>query len=115
MDLHFNKLTNEEQVSQLQLFLRNKTDMTQLGNDLIDGWFSHDLNKMQAVSNKGIAVFDNENDFLKNRNDKWMKFLPDLLGKEPQFISVGALHLAGPDGLVAQLKQLGYTVTPVKL
>jgi uncharacterized protein YbaP (TraB family) len=42
-----------------------------------------------------------------------MKTLPDLMAKESQFIAVGALHLAGPYGLISLLQKQGYTVTPV--
>ncbi len=115
MNLLFNSATNEEQVDQLKLFLRNKNDMINQGNELIDNWFKHDLEKMYAVSERGLAVFGNENDFLTNRNNKWMKTLPGLLKKESQFIAVGALHLAGSSGLIKQLQLLGYTLTPIKL
>ena len=115
MNVLFNSSTNEEQVKQLKFFLRNKTEMIGQGNELIENWFKHDLAKMYAVSEKGLAVFGNENDFLKKRNDKWMQTIPALMKKEPQFIAVGALHLAGPYGLVKQLQQLGYTLTPIKL
>jgi len=89
--------------------------MISQGNELIENWFKHDLEKMYSVSEKGMAVFGNENDFLNNRNNKWMKTIPGLLKKESQFIAVGALHLAGPSGLVKQLEALGYTLTPIKL
>lgn len=115
MNLLFNSATNEEQVNQLKLFLRNKTEMINQGNELIDYWFKHDLDKMYAVAEKGLAVFGNEQDLLKKRNDQWMKTIPGLLKKESQFIAVGALHLAGPSGLVRQLQDLGYTLTPIKL
>ncbi len=115
MNILFNSSTNEQQVNQLKLFLRNKTDMINQGNELIENWFKHDLEKMYAVSEKGLEVFGNENEFLKKRNDKWMQTIPGLLKKEPQFIAVGALHLAGPYGLIKQLQQLGYTLTPIKL
>ncbi len=115
MNVLFNSSTNEEQVKQLKFFLRNKTEMIGQGNELIENWFKHDLAKMYAVSEKGLAIFGNENDFLKKRNDKWMQTIPDLIKKESQFIAVGALHLAGPYGLIKQLQQLGYTLTPIKL
>jgi uncharacterized protein YbaP (TraB family) len=115
MNVLFNTASNEEQVNQLKLFLRNKTQMIDQGNELIDDWFKHDLEKMYSVFEKGLAVFGDENEFLNNRNDKWMKILPGLLKKESQFIAVGALHLAGPSGLVKQLQHLGYTLTPIKL
>ena len=115
MNLLFNSTSNEEQVNQLKVFLRNKNDMINQGNELINNWFKHDLDMMHAVSEKGLAVFGNETDFLKNRNDKWMKKLPGMLKKESQFIAVGALHLAGSSGLIKQLQSLGYTLTPIKL
>ena len=89
--------------------------MINQGNDLIANWFAHDLNKMYAITMKGLAVFGNETDYLDKRNDRWMKVLPGLINKESQFIAVGALHLAGPRGLVKQLEELGYTLTPIKL
>jgi uncharacterized protein YbaP (TraB family) len=52
---------------------------------------------------------------IKDRNKEWMKKIPSLLKTGAQFIAVGALHLAGPYGLVEQLKQIGYTVTPIKI
>jgi uncharacterized protein YbaP (TraB family) len=115
MNVLFNSVSNEEQVNQLKYFVRNKSEMINQGNELIENWFKHDLEKMYSVSEKGMAVFGNENDFLNNRNNKWMKMLPGLLKKESQFIAVGALHLAGPSGLVKQLQDLGYTLTPIKL
>jgi uncharacterized protein YbaP (TraB family) len=115
MNVLFNSASPEEQVNQLKVFLRNKSDMIKQGNELIEYWFKHDLEKMYAVSEKGLAVFGNENEFLNNRNNKWMKTLPGLLKKESQFIAVGALHLAGPSGLVKQFQGLGYTLTPIKL
>lgn len=115
MNLLFNNVSDEEQVNQLKYFLRNKNEMINQGNELIEHWFKHDLEKMYSVSEKGMLVFGNENDFLNNRNNKWMKILPGLLKKQSQFIAVGALHLAGPSGLVKQLEDLGYTLTPIKL
>lgn len=115
MNLLFNTSTNEEQVNQLKYFLRNKRDMVNQGNDLLANWFAHDLNKMYAITVKGLAVFGNEADYLNKRNDRWMKVLPGLIKKESQFIAVGALHLAGPRGLVKQFEEIGYTLTPIKL
>lgn len=76
MNILFNSATNEQQVNQLKYFLRNKSDMINQGNELIENWFKHDLEKMYSVSEKGLAVFGNENEFLNNRNDRWMKILP---------------------------------------
>ncbi len=49
---------------------------------------------------------------LKNRNKAWLEKLPSIMSEGPTFIAVGALHLAGPDGLIEGLRQQGYTVIP---
>ncbi|MDR2928786.1 MAG: TraB/GumN family protein [Cytophagaceae bacterium] len=51
---------------------------------------------------------------LKNRNDKWLEKLPALMADKPSLIVVGALHLAGEEGILYQLSQKGYTVEAVR-
>jgi uncharacterized protein len=52
-------------------------------------------------------------DLLDKRNNKWMEVLPKAMKKGPQFVAVGALHLAGKAGLIQQLRDQGYTVEPI--
>ena len=49
-----------------------------------------------------------------NRNANWLTKFPDLMKDSPCFIAVGALHLAGPNGLIKQLEKAGYKVKPVE-
>jgi uncharacterized protein YbaP (TraB family) len=45
------------------------------------------------------------------RNNAWMPQIEDFLsGGQVHFVVVGLLHLHGPDGLLRQLENLGYTV-----
>ena len=49
---------------------------------------------------------------LVKRNRLWVPKIEDLLkGDKTVFVAVGAAHMLGPDGLVAQLRGKGYTVT----
>ncbi len=46
------------------------------------------------------------------RNRLWLPQIEDLLRDAPlELIIVGSAHLAGPDGLIAALKQRGWTIT----
>lgn len=47
------------------------------------------------------------------RNHKWMERIPGIMDAQPALIVVGALHLAGPDGLISLLRNAGYSVTPL--
>lgn len=51
---------------------------------------------------------------LDERNDTWARRLPTLMHERPCFVAVGALHLAGENGLIALLRKAGYKVKPVK-
>jgi len=54
-------------------------------------------------------------DLLINRNNEWMKAIPAYLETdEVEFILVGDLHLYGKEGLLARLKNKGYTVEQVE-
>ena len=50
---------------------------------------------------------------LDNRNKKWMQQLPGIFKQQSTFVAVGALHLAGENGLVMLLRNAGYTVKPL--
>ncbi|WP_419813273.1 TraB/GumN family protein [Bacterioplanoides sp.] len=52
---------------------------------------------------------------LVERNNNWMPRIETLLThREPKLVLVGALHLAGRDGLLTQLKNKGYHVAQVQ-
>jgi uncharacterized protein YbaP (TraB family) len=47
---------------------------------------------------------------LVDRNRRWMPAIEACASTRRCFIVVGAAHLVGPDGLIALLRQQGYTV-----
>lgn len=55
-----------------------------------------------------------QNALNKDRNDKWMLKLPQIMKDKPSLIAVGALHLAKEEGVLAQLAKMGYKVEAVK-
>ncbi len=81
-----------------------------------------DWDELQTVFAQGnidsIAKFIEQSDEIKmdlekmlfQRNRNWMKTLPALMKKKSVFIAVGAGHLGGSHGLVALLREAGYTV-----
>ena len=115
MNLLFNRTTDEEQATALKRFIRNKDTNIKMGNELLKTYFNNDLVSIQNIYEAALKETGDEDYLVKERNNNWMKRLPELLKQESKFIAVGALHLAGPDGLVKQLQQHGYTVNSLKL
>ncbi|MDR7211208.1 TraB/GumN family protein [Flavobacterium piscis] len=50
---------------------------------------------------------------LDNRNENWVKQMPELMKNESLFFAVGSAHLAGESGVINLLRKVGYTVKPV--
>lgn len=115
MDFLFNKISDEKQVEMLQLFIRNKNENVKMGNELLQAYFNNDLAAMYKIYEDGIEISGDWDFLIKERNNNWMKVLPSLMKKQPQFIAVGALHLAGPTGLVTQLQLMGFKVIAINL
>lgn len=57
---------------------------------------------------------EEKNVMLKERNDKWLEKLPAIMAEGSAFVAVGAMHLAGEEGLLFRLDRMGYTVEAVK-
>ncbi|WP_162902885.1 TraB/GumN family protein [Taibaiella koreensis] len=57
---------------------------------------------------------DDLNTLLFDRNKKWVPAIIDMAKAQPVFVAVGAGHLWGDKGVIALLRQEGYTVEPVR-
>ncbi len=70
------------------------------------------LAKEAGVSDQAFVGFQQK--LLVERNEKMSAVAEPLLDKGGVFIAVGALHLPGEKGLVALLRQAGYSVSPLE-
>ena len=70
--------------------------------------------KQKYYLNSGVPIKFHQT-LLKNRNNNWMKVLPEILDTRHTFISVGAMHLQYKFGLITQLMKMGYKLTPIDM
>ena len=55
------------------------------------------------------------NSLVVERNNKWIPQIETMLKtKEVELILFGALHLIGEEGILSQLKKLGYTIENIE-
>ena len=96
--------------------LRDLADLPTLWRDLKVAWRSGDLTRLDKLAGESMredfpAVY---RDLVVERNRAWIPKLNQMLhSEEVELVLVGALHLAGPDGLIEHFMRRGYQVTPL--
>lgn len=93
--------------------LKNPEESLEAAKKLSDAYQKRDLNAMIELSKEDDTHPEFMELILYKRNADWMTKLPDLLKETPTFVVVGALHLAGPQGIIEGLKSDGFTITPI--
>jgi len=115
----FGMTSLQRQADVLLCTMKNIDKLLAFAPELINDYNQGDLDKLyQSLekSNEICPPLPSEIDALnKDRNTAWMQKLPEMMKEKSSFIAVGALHLAGEEGLLNLLKEAGYTVEPVGL
>ena len=103
------------QIEQLMSAVRNDGESTTTTKTLAEAYMSQNLQKISEIMS---SEMENDSEFAKTliteRNSRWVNKLKEILRNKSVFVVVGCGHLPGNDGLIEQLKQLGFTVSPVK-
>jgi uncharacterized protein YbaP (TraB family) len=115
MNLLMGNLTPERQARMLAEYIVDSVQNAKENQQMVDAYRNGDLNALYTLMRSGDFSKAESDALLKTRNEAWLRELPKMMQAYPRLVVVGALHLAGPDGLIYQLRQRGYTLTPVPL
>lgn len=115
IEQQFSLLAGGSDALQLSEFESDLKDFQQSDDDLapmVDAWSKGQEEKLAALMNEDLADEpEAKKALLTDRNKNWVTQIEDLLTeKKVFFITVGAGHLAGPDGVPAMLRAAGYKV-----
>jgi len=87
---------------------------------LVQAYLAEDLAGMQALNDDAMGVSDAATQALvrerliNDRNRRMVERMLPWLREGSAFVAVGALHLAGPEGILKLLSDRGYRVTRVR-
>jgi uncharacterized protein YbaP (TraB family) len=121
IDEQIHYIANMSKGNESALILQTLDDVADLPKDLTllsQAWRSGDKTTLESVGIKPMIedyplVYRS---LLVERNNNWLPKIERLISQpESKFILVGALHLAGEDGLLEQLKRKGYQVQQYQL
>lgn len=111
----FGQLTMQRQVELLNEIFKEKDLLKRQIGVMNNAYTSQKMDDLQQLMYGGSYKPEELKILLDDRNNHWMEQLPNIMKEQPVFVAVGALHLFGQRGLINQLNEHGYTVTPVNL
>ena len=109
----FNTTPLTVQAENLIEMLKNPEESVEAAKKLSKAYQERDLNAMLDVSKQDTEHPEFMEYVLYKRNREWMEKLPGIIDNDSSFIVVGALHLAGPEGIIQGLQNQGYVITPI--
>jgi uncharacterized protein len=116
MEILLNSVPLKRQAEILMKDIKEKEQIIKDLKALTEAYKIGDLAKVEALDKADDSMtLEEKNIIIFNRNNAWVKQLPALMQEQSCFIAVGLLHLIGEQGLIAQLRKMGYTVEPVIL
>lgn len=115
----YKSMTMERQKQLLLCLADNMEFNEEQTENVIKAFFSQDLDGIEKamdakLNNTCDGTPEEKETLIYKRNDNWMKQMPEIMKQKATFFAVGAGHLPGERGLLAQLKKAGYTVEGVK-
>ncbi len=76
--------------------------------------YVRDLSSWAKKEGDSIKWYSATRVLIATRNEEWMSNIIPMIHEDSSLIAVGAVHLIGPDGLIAKLRDRGYKVEPIK-
>lgn len=109
----FDALPEIEQRDLLSAVIRSAPTAREDGRSLQRAWLRGDVAALAALDHQGLLADPELREaLLVRRNKAWIGQLRPMLQRgEKPLVAVGALHLVGQDGLVANLEKQGYMVS----
>ena len=115
----FEQMREDDQLSMLRETLRLLPEYPALFERLIKTYLNGDLQGLMAMSEETYTQIPPEVNarvmqrLLVERNDRMVERMQPQLQEGGAFVAVGALHLPGDNGIIQQLRGLGYQVRAV--
>ncbi|MCO6461037.1 MAG: TraB/GumN family protein [Saprospiraceae bacterium] len=83
---------------------------------LVALYLNQDIEGLNQIIESSSEIADTKfmDNFIKNRNERWIGVMEKMMAAQPTFFAVGAGHLGGQNGVIQLLRKAGYTVTAVR-
>jgi uncharacterized protein len=110
----FDGISPRKQAKMLKNYIKDFDIMQESFQLMLNEYKNQDLVAlMKASAAVNLKTNKYEHLLLDNRNEKWVKKIPQIAMQKSTFFAIGAAHLAGKKGVISLLRNLGYSVRAV--
>ncbi len=111
----FDSIPYDVQARMLVDGIKNNDEPDSQLDQLVELYKAQDLYGLQALMAEDPEGLGKYNELLlERRNRNWIPIMEKMMTEGPTFFAVGAGHLGGEAGVIALLREEGYTLTPVR-
>lgn len=110
----FDSIPYEKQAQDLVMYVDSIEKFKKNTMDMVEMYRKQDITHMDSLmeqSDPGMMQYMDM--LLYDRNKRWAMQIPEQAFEMPTLFAVGAGHLGGEKGVIALLKQQGFTVKPI--
>lgn len=109
----FDAMPREEQLISLIEQINNPDKSKKEMEELVAAYVSMDMAQIAKLTEENEDFKGYADQFIYSRNKTWIAKIEEYIKKESVFFAVGAAHLPTEKGVIALLREEGYTVEPV--
>ncbi len=110
----FDSIPYKEQATMVMGLIDSLPQARREFGKMVELYKQQNLDALYALTSKSdFDVEKNQEVLLTARNRRWIPVIQKQVAEKPTFIAVGAAHLGGEVGVIALLRQQGYTLSPV--
>jgi uncharacterized protein len=110
----FDTIPYEEQIGWLVEWADSSSKYDDIFDRLITFYKEENLDSIAKCMNESSPeLMKYADEFIYDRNRKWIPEIKEMIKDKTTFIAVGAGHLPGENGVIALLRKEGYTVKPI--
>ncbi len=109
----FDNIPVAEQMTWLSDMLSDTGESQAEWTQMVANYKAQDLAALYASMTESPEYAKYEKQLLDNRNEAWIPKIGQLAKDKSTFIAVGAMHLAGDNGVIKLLRDAGYTLKPM--
>lgn len=110
----FDRFSYQKQAADLLKLLDSK-ESPQEFTELLSAYADLDLEALEELMLSDEYFDENQDVFLKFRNEKWVVKMDSICAEEKAFFAVGAAHLIGENGLFQLLSNEAYELRPIPI